>query len=241
MPPPHARRPLLAPSFWVAFLALGLAFVLFPQLDLAFSGLFYRPPEGFFLKNLWPLRFVHALVEWLSWIVPGALIALIAASALGAGRALARWRKPALYLLVVLALGPGLLVNGWLKEHVERARPSDVTEFGGARVFTPPFLPTAECRTNCSFVSGHAAMGFYAVSLAFIVPAARRRRYLVLGTATGAVVGLMRVVQGAHFLSDVVFAFFVVYFAAALARRLLYRPEPALAVQASSRSEVGSP
>ena len=38
-----------------------------------------------------------------------------------------------------------------------------------------------------------------------------RRRYLLLGIGVGLVVGLGRNVQGNHYLSDVVFAFWLVY------------------------------
>jgi len=40
----------------------------------------------------------------------------------------------------------------------------------------------------------------------------RKRRYLVLGMMIGAVVSAGRIVQGGHFLSDVVTAGFIVYF-----------------------------
>ena len=40
---------------------------------------------------------------------------------------------------------------------------------------------------------------------------AGRRRYLWLGIGIGAVVGLGRNIQGNHYLSDVVFAFWMVY------------------------------
>jgi membrane-associated phospholipid phosphatase len=55
-------------------------------------------------------------------------------------------------------------------------------------------------------------MGFYLVSFAFLVGAPRRRRAAVAGAlAVGAALGLARVAQGGHFLSDVVFAGLLTY------------------------------
>ena len=51
--------------------------------------------------------------------------------------------------------------------------------------------------------------------------------------ALGSLFGATRIIMGAHFLSDVVFAFFIVYFAAWLLHRLLY-PAPSRSAAASS-------
>ena len=109
---------------------------------------------------------------------------------------------------MVLLLGPGLMVNEVLKGHSGRARPMTVTQFEGDRQFTPAFAAADQCDHNCSFVSGHAGMGFFLIALAWVF---RDRRWLWAGIALGALVGLGRVVQGAHFLSDIVFAFWTVF------------------------------
>ena len=72
---------------------------------------------------------------------------------------------------------------------------------------------SGSCKTNCSFVSGHAALGFWFIGFAW---ALGRRRYLWLGIGIGAVVGLGRNIQGNHYLSDVVFAFWMVYLCAVI-------------------------
>jgi hypothetical protein len=61
----------------------------------------------------------------------------------------------------------------------------------------------------------------HAVDLAWVL---RDRRWLYRGAAIGLLVGLGRIMQGAHFLSDVVFGYPVVYLSALLlARPLLGR------------------
>ena len=88
-----------------------------------------------------------------------------------------------------------------------RARPRDVAEFGGTRQFTPPFVLTNQCRTNCSFSSGDAAGAFF--SIALVTALSRRRRYMAAAVGFGVVVSFARVSAGAHFFSDTVTSFFV--------------------------------
>ncbi|HZU89271.1 MAG TPA: phosphatase PAP2 family protein, partial [Stellaceae bacterium] len=66
--------------------------------------------------------------------------------------------------------------------------------------------------TNCSFVCGHAALGFALVAFAFLLPSGPwRRRATAAALVFGALVGLDRIALGRHFLSDVVFAGLLVY------------------------------
>jgi lipid A 4'-phosphatase len=134
-----------------------------------------------------------------------------------AGRWLARHRRVITFLSVVLVLGPGLLVNGVLKEYSGRARPSTVVEFGGTRHFTRAFVFSDQCPHNCSFVSGHAAAAGFPMTGYFVARSRRSRRvWLVAGLACGMTVGLLRMLTGSHFLSDIVFALLFMYLVAAL-------------------------
>ena len=119
-----------------------------------------------------------------------------------------------------LILGPGVLVNSVFKEHWDRARPRQIQEFGGDKQFTPAWVVSNQCDRNCSFTSGHAAAGFAFVVMHFV---ARSRTWLWLGLASGALIGAARIAVGAHFLSDIVFSFFLVYLVAALVARILVK------------------
>ena len=205
-------------AIYAGTLALALAlFLLFPQIDLATSRLFYTSDHGFALAGWPPVVFLYKVVPWLTWGI------LAFAALAGLWLFLMRrslWRldgKWLVFLVASMALGPGFLTNTVLKDHSGRARPSQVEAFGGSHLFTPAPLPAAECRSNCAFVSGHAALAFSLVAFAFLLPAARlRRRATATALSIGAVVGLGRIAQGAHFLSDVVFAGFLVYGTTAL-------------------------
>jgi lipid A 4'-phosphatase len=207
--PVESRRALAAYGTGLA-LAAGL-FLLFPDIDLWAAGLFYRPGASFFLAHWLPVRALYIAVPYL---VYGTVLGALALSFVPLIRRSPIWGidlRAALFLLLALALGPGLLVNSVLKDHWGRARPTQVTEFGGAKQFTPALVPAQQCERNCSFPAGHPAMGFYLVSFAFLISSPGRRR-LVAGAAIGAgiIIGLARMAQGGHFLSDVVFSGFLV-------------------------------
>ena len=213
----------------IAFLAsstgLALFFVLAPGTDLWFSGLFYSESAGFYLRNAWWVRFLYEMVHPLAGvIILGLLIAMV--YNLVRRRAVDPFNTRAiLYLLTVLALGPGLVVNVVFKSEWGRARPRDIVEFGGERTFTPAFAISDQCERNCSFPSGHSSIPFALSAFAFVFW--RRRRLIYVGAAAfGGLVGLGRIVQGAHFLSDVVFSgIFVFVIAYLLARYVFKLPE----------------
>jgi lipid A 4'-phosphatase len=204
-----------------------LLFVAFPGIDLWFSGLFYKAGHGFvYNKSALPVG-IFKTVSWMARIAIYGLSALLLLSFLPRLTSLARNRNSLIYLVFLLALGPGLSVHAVLKNNVGRARPSQILDFGGTAAFSPAFVPSTACTRNCSFVSGHAAMGFMPLGLAFVFPG-QGRRWLAIGAIVGGVAGLGRVTQGAHFLSDVVFAGFIVYAWAYGLDRWLLKPRSAL-------------
>lgn len=199
-------------------MVLGVAgAVLFalPQLDMAASGAYYGA-DGFAWRTSALANFFHNLVHPVSLVLAGCFTALI-----GYQAARQRGVQMPLFLLLALLVGPGLITNTLLKDNWGRARPMQITEFGGTQQFSPPLLISDQCDHNCSFVGGDAAFGFWFHSFGYVVP--RRRRLIFLG---GVGVGLgyswLRVGMGAHFLSDVFFAGIVVLLSSALCYASLY-------------------
>lgn len=211
-----SRAWLRSPMLW-SFAACVALFLLVPQLDLMASGLFWRAGDGFFLAD--PLQPMHLGVRTFTMMLAGGLIGVFLVAILVS----ASWplRKGLIYLLLVLMVGPGLLVNALFKDHWGRARPVQVQAFGGDKAFSPAWVVAGQCASNCSFSCGDASVGFALLAPAFVLTS-RRRLWLAIGVAAGGLLGIMRMAQGGHFLSDVVFSFFIVYFAAWLLHRLLY-------------------
>jgi lipid A 4'-phosphatase len=201
-----------AGGFAGAWLLLGLLFLLVPEIDLAVTGLFYVPGEGFPLTGWAPLAAIEDTVPWITRLTV-AVVAVVAVWLVLISRPLWRLdRKALVFLVAATALGPGLIANTVLKDNWGRARPHQTELFGGARQFTPAPLPATQCERNCAFVSGHAAMAFSLVGFALLLPAGRRRLLAVLAVCGfGALVGIARIAAGAHFLSDVVYAGLIVF------------------------------
>jgi membrane-associated PAP2 superfamily phosphatase len=120
-------------------------------------------------------------------------------------------KNKALFLVLVLLVGPSLIVQT-LKVTWGRPRPCETINYGGTLEFRTPFEPNfklaGNTNTGNSFPGGHAAVGFYAIALYFIF---RKRWILALTVGYGILMSAARMAQGAHFLSDIVSSFFIVY------------------------------
>ena len=114
-----------------------------------------------------------------------------------------KWRAGAFVLLGTIVSG----INGLIKWIAGRTRPFHLTDENGAARLAPfdlsPFrggLPGLLVSKNLCFPSGHAALAFAtAEALAILYPRARWTFYLV-----AALVGVERILENAHYVSDVV-------------------------------------
>ncbi len=139
-------------------------------------------------------------------------------------------RRQGLFLALLLLIGPGLIVNSSLKMLWGRPRPLQCEQFGGEMTF----LPVGEWGTrdlpNSSFPSGHAAVAFFLMGLGFICNPAQlywQRGLFLGGIAYGLAMGLTRVLQGGHFVSDVLWAGAIDYFVAVTLWKILIRNDSA--------------
>jgi membrane-associated PAP2 superfamily phosphatase len=217
-------------AFFMAAAALWLAFDRL-RLDLPLTAWLHGSDQDPFpLQHAWPAVLLNEwLIPGLAWLAGSALVVAWWRTWRG-GRGMAR--RVALYLLLSLALGPGLLVNGVLKPHWGRPRPAEVQQFGGQREFRTPLAAdpvglAARGSNGRSFPSGHAAMGFWTTSAFFVarllLPALAPWA-LAATLSFGLLAGAARVVAGRHFLSDILWAGLLVFVLnALLAWWLLHR------------------
>lgn len=173
--------------------------------DIAAARIFYHPE----MSDHWPLA---ARLPWsaLYRLAPAVTASLVLAAAAGLICGVRRknplWRRYAVFVLLTLAIGPGLLVNAVFKDHWERPRPRDVVQFEGLMHYVPAPLRGPG---GGSFPCGHCSVGFL-YGLGFWIWRYRRPRLAGLSLATGllagGLLGIGRMAAGAHFLSDVIWS-----------------------------------
>ena len=64
-------------------------------------------------------------------------------------------------LIVGPIVGSGLIANFFFKDNWGRARPVHIEEFGGEKLYTPPFVISDQCLKNCSWIvfDRHMSLG----------------------------------------------------------------------------------
>jgi len=203
---------------WLAvFAVVALVYGVWPTLDLRLADALHDPSSGFIGRDWgWVLASYHAVPWFGRLLLLGVLLCLWGPRTVRLVSP--RARRAATGLLVALLVGLTLVVNLTLKETWGRARPHQVSEFGGSRQYTPPLQPASQCQRNCSFTSGHAATGFALIGAGALAGARRRRHWWLLGTAAGAIIGAGRMLQGDHFLGDVLFSWLILWALAWLLR-----------------------
>jgi lipid A 4'-phosphatase len=179
--------------------------------DLAVQALFYSPGDGWARGGEEPWVFLYRYGNIPAFAL--AAMALIAFVRSFFSKRFRRDRRAGLFMIVFFALGPGLIVNTVFKDHWGRPRPAEIVQFGGTETYRPFWQPGNPGQGR-SFPSGHAAIGFFILAPFFVL---RRRapvwarRALLAGILYGMLMGLGRMIQGGHFLTDVIWAGCLVY------------------------------
>lgn len=209
-------------EIWMVLVLLVIATGLIAHTgaDLKLAAWFYRNGtwpvgEQFPWKLLYRIDRIPAVLLATGWLV--VLVRSYRTAAL------LQWRRAAVFMLLVLLLGPGLLVNSVLKEHWGRPRPREVVQLGGTKVFLHPWQPGVDGQGR-SFPSGHSSAAFYLATPWFVY---RRRKPTVArawlwgGLGFGVLMSIARIAQGGHFLSDTLWAFGMVWLTGQILAALL--------------------
>lgn len=204
-------------------IAMALIAPLTPALDLAISGYFFR--QSLFASNsLYTFMFDYGPIP--AHLLCAAAVIVLALSYYA--DQWKSWRRPALVLVLTMAVGAGLIVHAVLKDHWGRPRPKQIIEFGGHQAFRPFYRPNFfnQPEPSKSFSCGHCSMGFY-----FFAPALIARRYgmkhlfwtcLFLAFFWGSLLSLTRIAQGGHFFSDILVSALVMWLTAYACDWLIY-------------------
>ena len=219
---------------------VGVVFGLFPQLDLMISAPFNAMVHGhinFYTRAYPPLMLARDIGLWVGTAIIIPVIGALALKLLLPRRRLLLSGRAILFLVTTLALGPGLLTNVILKDHWGRPRPIDVTQFGGDQHFVAWWDPRGDCPGNCSFVSGDVSGAFWTIAPAALVPPPWRALAYGGALALGIGMAAVRMMAGAHFFSDTIFAGVFTFLIIWVVHGLIYRwPRTRLSDEAVERA-----
>lgn len=192
------------------------------NLDLIIAKYFFDPCQQQNLKGFaqfWNLlyRFGPTLV----YTSLGLAVCIFVLGFFKKLKGLKGYRIRALFVILLIAIGPGIIVNIILKGHWKRPRPIECSEFNGAyqfeKILTPNWNNIKACR---SFPSGHASGAFFMFFPFFLYRAFRKRKkavlWLLIGLVYGGLMSVARMTQGGHFLSDCLWAGGIVYLVAVI-------------------------
>lgn len=212
----------------LAFAAVGgLLFGIYPELDLAVARYFYGYVDS--SNHVFAWRVHNSIMNARNvgvWI--GVMLAVPAVSALVLklimpGRKMFIVGRTVLFLVATSALAPGLMANVILKEHWGRPRPIDISQLGGSDRFMAWWDPRGSCPDNCSFVSGDVSGAAWTFAPAALAPPQWRAIAYAGAFALTVGMGTIRVMVGAHFVSDVLFAGVFTFVIVWLMHGVIYR------------------
>jgi membrane-associated phospholipid phosphatase len=225
---PFARSLIIGPvsASFLFVVVFSAFFLVFPGVDLNVSALFYVPGRGFTLASD---PFLVAFRDGTDYVVLAAVVLVVGSLA----AKLARPERPSFvrpnvtaFLLWSLVLGPGLLVNGILKNFWGRPRPSAIAAFGGDAPYVEVWRITTFCTHNCSFVSGETSSAVWLVAVALVLPKRWRLPAILVGFLYAGLVSANRIAFGGHFASDVLLSFGLTLLVIALLHRLFIERPP---------------
>ena len=182
------------------------------DLDIQLAALFYFPDNH---DDVWPIKqwpIVKVMFDYaFEFLVSLGVIAMMIFIAGFFTRYCRTWRYKSLYLVLLIALGPGLVVNLIVKDHWGRPRPVHIKEFGGQYDYIPP--AKIGSTPDKSFVCGHCSVGYAFFALYFLAQN-HKLFYFLLTLIFAWTMGFTRMAAGGHFLSDILWSGYLVFLVA---------------------------
>ncbi|MDD2739170.1 MAG: phosphatase PAP2 family protein [Methylomonas lenta] len=180
------------------------------DLDFEIAAWFYQPDKS---GQVWPYQ---------NWLPFKLLYDYVFASCLAVGLAALtvyiagyfydfcrRLQRQALYILLIILIGPLLMVNFVFKDHWGRPRPVHIQQFGGEYAYAPP-LKLAHTPDK-SFVCGHCSVA-YLFFVFYFLSQKHKRFYFLLTISLASFMGFSRMSAGGHFMSDVLWSGYLMFF-----------------------------
>ncbi len=182
------------------------------DLDHRLMNGFYQPSNP---DNPWPIQrwwLVKPLYDYaFPFTVVAGVIAFLVYMLSHFHAYTSRFRRRALYVLLVIAIGPGVVVNLVVKDHWGRPRPVHVKEYGGEYDYVAP--GRIGHSPDKSFVCGHCSVG-YAFFVLYFLSQNHKAVYFALTLVLAWTMGFTRMTAGGHFVSDVLWSGYLVFLVA---------------------------
>ena len=204
------------------FFFFVLFFILFPEFDIFFSKLFFFEEKWISDKYVF-IRSLRSFLKDLMIVFSITSFLLIVVNNI-----LKKKKQPILksrtkLILIGFIFGPvigcGFIANFYFKDNWGRARPINIQEFGGEKIYTQPFIMSDQCERNCSWISGEASAAFSFIAGTIIL---KNPIFLILNIIFGIIVSFCRIAMGGHFLSDNIFAMIFMIYLAILYKYLVF-------------------
>ena len=194
----------------IVFLFLAIFLSVGSSIDIYLSHLFYFGNNQFFLQSYY---FITSFVRKIILPIVIIYIFIIPILSLFFPLKLLYLKYEFKFRDIIFIWGAsifnlGIVVNLLFKNMWGRARPGDILQFDGKENFTPWFQISDACSNNCSFFSGDASVGFSVIVFYFLT---KKMVFFWLSLFFGLIIGLVRIMEGGHFVSDVVMAAVVLY------------------------------
>lgn len=213
-------------KYWPLLLTLAIT-PFSSSIDLGITRYFYAfssPSSAHFISN----KYLDLIFDY--GPLPAFAVAIGAVCVLLGSyffQSFKKWRAAAALLVLTMAIGSGLIVHTLLKDHWGRPRPKQVIEFGGIQEFRPYYKPNFfhQVQPSKSFPCGHCSMGFYFFALAIVGWRMHKRWLYILGMilawTLGITLSFLRLAQGGHFFTDLLFSALIMWYTAYLLDLLL--------------------
>ncbi|MFN7093932.1 MAG: phosphatase PAP2 family protein [Burkholderiales bacterium] len=203
-------------NFVLLALVGGFGVFLFysPQLDQWLAIIPFNESSGRFYGEVSPwCKFIYSAIQpWITLALILLPILMLIFQKKITSLTSRQIKRVATIMLIALVIGPGLLVNAGLKENWGRPRPYQVIRDG--ETFSPVWQPHWGEHKNNSLPSGHVAIGaFLGVPLLAL---GYRKKGVVISLLGAAFVSIVRIAQGGHYLTDVIWSWILVWLSAEL-------------------------
>ncbi len=201
----------------------ALLFLFFPKLDIYLSNLFYIDDQ-FISEKYTFIKSLRSSLKNLMISIPLFAIIILVLNFINKKQKIKKLiNQRTKFALFGLIIGPivgcGIIANLYFKDTWGRARPVHIKEFGGNKIFTPPFKKSDQCERNCSWISGEASAAFSFLVGTILL---KNHVFFAYNLMLGFAVFFCRISMGGHFFSDNIFAMIFMIYLAILYKNIIY-------------------